>query len=125
MQNAFLLPHAPTHDSTPEYSVFHFTLLTINTFATEKTAVNGRHVLTSRAVANLSLQRTKSTPAQPKPVPEVQHLLSRVLHARPTSLTQTTNNNINNIIPSARPPLPSLHRLLSISISSWSAISNS
>ena len=65
----------------------------------------------------------QSTPAQPKPVPEGQHLLSRVLHTRPTSLTQTTTNN--NTFSSARPPLPSLHRLFSITLSLLSAITDS
>ena len=53
-----------------QYSAFHFTSSTSNIFATEKTALRGRHVLTSRAVANLSLQRINQRQPSPSQCPK-------------------------------------------------------
>lgn len=58
-----------THHCT-RHSVFLCTSPTINSFATEETALRGRHVLASRAVANLSSQRINQRQPSPSQCPK-------------------------------------------------------
>ena len=74
-----------------QYSAFHFTPPTINTFATKKSSNSDHHVLTSRAVANLSLQRINQRQPSPSQCPKSNISFREFCtHALPASPKQPT-----------------------------------
>ena len=62
--------NTPNTRQYTQNSTFHFTPSIIHTFATKKSNTNTRHVLTSRAVANLSLQRINQRQPSPSQCPK-------------------------------------------------------
>lgn len=79
-----------------QYSAFHFTSLIINSFATKKSNINTRHVLTSRAVANLSLQRINQRQPSPSQCPKSNISFREFCtHALPASPKQPTTTSFH------------------------------